>query len=96
VKKETAWFDFLQNPKSIAVKKFMAQILESRYTSYDDLLSRLTTELVTDNDINTFAKLVNDIYEIGYKKAVEDYKEQLSRFGIQVTFANPKNQGGSQ
>lgn len=79
-----SWAEFIQNPKGLALKKFMATILESKYYQYEDLINRASFYLVTDNDLKSFAKMVTDIYELGYMKAVSDYKEQLTKLGINV------------
>lgn len=86
---EANWLEYLQNPKGLILKKFMAQILLQKYPPYDDLLSRLATSLITEKDLNLFAKLVNDLYELGYTKAVGDYKEQLTKLGITVNVKTP-------
>jgi len=75
----------LQNPKIYALKKFMAQILEQKYASHDDIISRMTHNLVTDADMMNFSKLVTDVYEAGYLKAVAEYRDQLLKLGIKVT-----------
>jgi dsRNA-specific ribonuclease len=82
--KEANWLEYLQNPKGLILKKFMAQVLIQKYSSYDDLLTRVGVSLITEKDLNLFAKMVNDIYELGYIKAVGDYKEQLTKLGVQV------------
>lgn len=89
-----SWLETLQNPRGLAIKKFMAQTLGNRFPPHDDLISRLTTCLVTDGDMVGFSKLVNDIYEIGFAKAVSEYREQLTKMGIQVTIK--KNQADNQ
>lgn len=75
---------FDTNPRTIALKQFMFQILESKYPNYEDLINRAAFFLVTENDLNMFSKLVGEIYEKGYLRAVEDYREQLSKFGITI------------
>lgn len=78
------WTELVQNPKAIALKKFMADVLEEKYSNYDDLTSRISRELITESDLNNFAKMINDVYEMGYKKAIGEYKDKLVDFGIQV------------
>ena len=76
--------DLFQNQKIIALKKFMIQILGQKYPIYDELVQRSTFNLVTDNDLTSFGKMISDIYETGYMKAVADYKDQLAKLGINV------------
>jgi dsRNA-specific ribonuclease len=91
--KEANWLEYLQNPKGLILKKFMAQILIQKYPPYDDLLSRVAASLVTEKDLTSFANLVNDLYELGYTKAVEDYKEQLTKLGITVKVKSQEKSG---
>lgn len=76
---------FMQNPKGIVLKKFMIQVIGDRAGLYEDLLTRLSSALVTDNDLKVFGEMVNDILSTGYKKAVEDYRTQLNKLGIEVS-----------
>lgn len=79
------WSQMMQNPKNLALKKFMLQVMGDRVGPYDDLLTRLGTSLVTDNDLKVFGEMVNDILGIGYRKAIDDYREQLNKLGINVS-----------
>lgn len=79
------WAQFMQNPKGVVLKKFMVQVMEEKARPYDELLTRLSTVLITDNDIKIFGELVNDMLGIGYRKAVEDYRLQLKKMGIEVS-----------
>lgn len=80
----TSWNQLMHNPQSIALKRFLLQVLNHKITNYDDLLTRVGASLVTEKDMHLFGELVNDILEAGYRKAVEDYKEKLKAFNIQV------------
>lgn len=85
------WAQFMQNPRGIALKKFMLQIMENKVAPYDDMLTRLGTVLVTDNDLKLFGEMMNDVLGIGYKKAVDAYRDQLKQLGIEVTLTNQQN-----
>ncbi len=80
----------LANPKGIAVKKMMYEFLKERYGKNDQIIERLTTALQTEADIQAFVKLVMDVYETGYMRAVEDHREQLQKIGLQVKIVPPK------
>jgi hypothetical protein len=71
-----SWAQIFQNPKGLALKKFMAQIIDRKVQDYDDLLDRLGASLVTENDVKLFGNLMNDVMAAGYYKAVNDYKEK--------------------
>jgi hypothetical protein len=75
----------LQNPKTMILRKFMTQVLGNDVENYDDLLTRIGFSLITESDMSTFATMVNKIIEVGYLKAVDDYKKQLSEMGIEVS-----------
>jgi hypothetical protein len=90
----TNWLDSLQNPRGLAIKKFMAELLNEKYVQYQDLISRISTCIITDGDMIAFNKLVNDIHEIGFTRAIDVYKQQLTNLGIKVTVK--KNQDSGQ
>lgn len=75
----------LQNPKTMVLRKFMVEVLGTKVENYEDLLTRVGFSLITENDLKTFALLVNDILEIGYRRAIEDYRKQLNEMGIEVS-----------
>ena len=87
------WAEFVQNPKTLAIRKFMAEVLEEKYSSYDDLATRISRELITESDLNNFAKMINDVYEMGYKKAIAEYKDKLADFGVQVEIKDQAKEG---
>jgi hypothetical protein len=70
------WAQIFQNPKGLALKKFMAQIIDRKVQDYDDLLDRLGASLVTENDVKLFGNLMNDVMAAGYYKAVNNAKEK--------------------
>jgi hypothetical protein len=72
----------------MVLRKFMLQVLTNKVENYDELLTRIGTSLITENDLKIFALMVNDILEVGYRKAIEDYKSQLNEMGIEVSMKN--------
>jgi len=68
----------------IGLKHYLPKFLLDRYPKHEDIINRLGHYLVTDQDFSTFMALIVDVYEIGYTKAIEDYKEQLEKSGIRV------------
>ena len=69
----------------MVLRKFMVQVLANKADNYDELITRIGFNLVTENDLKMFALMVNDLLEVGYRRAVEDYKGQLSEMGIEVS-----------
>lgn len=83
--KNTNWLNFLQNPKSNVIKKYMADILQHRYPPNANFLDRIASTLTTEQDMKDFAALVSSIYQAAYEKSVNDHREQLSKLGITTT-----------
>lgn len=69
----------------MALKKFMFDLLKEKYGQHEDLIERMAAYLVTEKDLLAYSKMVSDIHEVGYLKAIADYKEQLAEMGIGVT-----------
>ena len=78
----TSWVDYFSNPKGHAFKKTMFEVLRERYAVNESIVDRLSVALATDTDMNEFLKLVADIYETAYIKAVDDQREQLAKVGL--------------
>lgn len=95
-RKPNNWMDLMQAPRSLAIKKYIAQILENKYMAYEETIERATHQLITERDMSSFGKMVADIYEAGYMRAVNDYKTQLEKMNIRVNITTQKNSDGSQ
>lgn len=74
--------DYLGNPRGHAFKKAMFEILKERYSNNETIIDRLSVALQTESDMNQFLKMVADIYEKAYIKAVDDQREQLEKIGL--------------
>ena len=86
------WNQMMQNPRVMMLKKFMTQVLPGKLTVYDDILTRVASSLITDNDFRIFAEMINEILQLGYVKAIEDYREQLQKFNIDINLLMPHQQ----
>jgi len=78
------WLNFLSNPRSHYIKKSMFEILKERYGKNEQILERLSSQLIVEKDLKDFLAMIIDVYEIGFLKAVEDQKEQLKKLGLGV------------
>lgn len=72
---------YFRNPGGLAIRKHLSDILKERYPKYDDFLERLGNSIQTEKDLQVFASLVVEIYELGYLKAMRDYQGELSKLG---------------
>ena len=77
-------FGNVPNPRILAIRRLVAQLLGNKYGQYDEVLQRSMHHLVTEADLMSFAKMVGEVYEAGYLKAVGDYRTQLAKMGINV------------
>lgn len=86
-----SWTDYFSNVRGQYVKKAMFDVLKSRYAQNEKLIDRLSVTLMTEDDVNGFLKMVADIYETAYLKAVEDHREQLQKAGLVAKVVSPKS-----
>ncbi len=90
------WTKYIQNPKGMYLKKFAFEILKERYGHHEQVLERIGHYLVTDKDLEDFSKLLVEVYEVAYLKAVNDHKDALASMGLKATVVpeNQKKPGG--
>lgn len=85
----SSWLDYFSNPKGHILKKAMFEVLQERYSQNEQIIERLGVSLMTESDLKSFMKLVTDIYESAYIKAVNDQKEQLQKLGLIANVVSP-------
>lgn len=88
--KENNIMKYMSNPKSFTLKKWFCDLLHLDYSKHDQIIERVSSSLVTDKDLEDFGKLIGQIYETGYKKAISDYKEEVEKLGVEVIFGTQK------
>lgn len=81
---QSSMMRYMANPRAFTLKKWLSDLLKERYVAHDMIVDRIGTCLTTDQDLTDFGKLVGDIYETAYKKAVADYREQFEKLGVTV------------
>lgn len=74
----------LSNPYKTAVIQYAQQVMKDRYAKYHDIVLRASSTFVTQDEALRFAKMLVEIYEVGYLKAVDDYRQQVEAHGLQV------------
>jgi hypothetical protein len=77
-----SWMDYFSNPRGHYLKKTMFEVLKERYAQNEQIIERMGVTLLTESDLNAFVKMVGDIYEMAYLKAVNDHREQLQKAGL--------------
>ena len=84
-----SWVQMMSNPQGHVIKKYMAEILKDKFPPHQEILERISTNLITHGDMQAFGKLVSDIYQIGYLKAIAEHEEVLNRLGYKVKLTQP-------
>lgn len=85
-----SWMDYMSNPRGHYLKKTMFEVLQERYAQNEQIIERMGVTLLTENDLTAFMKMVGDIYEIAYLKAVNDHREQLQKAGLVARIVSPE------
>lgn len=75
---------YMSNPRSFTLKRWLAELLKEHYTPHDSIVERVATALTTEKDLEEFGKLIGGIYEVGYRKAINDYKTEAEKLGLKV------------
>lgn len=83
--------DFMVNPRGHQLKKVMFEFLKERFAVNEQIVERIGSSLMTDADLKSFLKMVTDVYEIAYLKAVNDHREQLQKLGITARITDGKS-----
>jgi hypothetical protein len=88
---------YMSNPRSFTLKKWFNELLQEKYGPHDHIIDRVAPSLVTEKDMEEFGKLIVEVYEKGYLKAVEDYRDQFEKMGVKINIVaerpTPKSPG---
>lgn len=74
----------MQNIHSSAIKKYLFELLKERYAKNEKFIDRLSSTVATKEDYESLGNLVVDIFETGFLKAVDGYKDELAKMGLRV------------
>jgi hypothetical protein len=83
-------YNNFQNPYKVAIKKYLNDLLPEKYVQYQELIERLSHHMITEGDAKQFIQLAVDLYERGYTKAVDDYREKLEPYGIKISIGRDR------
>ena len=85
-----------QNPQSMAIKKHIFDMIKEKYIKNEKFIERLTTYVTTKEDYESFGSLLVDVYEAGFMRALDQYKEQLAKMGMTVNVIPEQKQNASE
>lgn len=80
-----SWIDSLFNARGNYLKKAIFEILQEKFMNHENIIERISGNLQTESDYNSFLKLIAEVYEVGYIKAVKDHQQQLQKIGLIAT-----------
>ena len=80
---------YMSNPRAFTIRKWFYELLKVKYASHDEIIERVSSVLITEKDVENFGKLIGQVYEIGYVKAVDDYRKQIEEMGLKVSIVTP-------
>ena len=75
----------MSNPKCYTLKKWVSELVKKDYQQHEEILERIATSLSTEKDLDSFGKLIMNIYESAYKKAVNVYKVEFEKMGVKIS-----------
>lgn len=74
----------LSNPFKTAVLTLSQQLLGNRFPKYQEVIVRASTAFATLEDAQTFCKMLIDLYDLAYMRAVDDCKKQVESHGLKI------------
>ena len=78
--------DAISNPKGTVIRNYMLQILgQEKFLKHQAFIDRLGAVLPTSADVQELGQIVVAVYEQGYFKALNDYREQFKKLGYDVS-----------
>lgn len=79
-----SFLEQINNPKGYYIKKYLSEIIPNSYNQHNDIAQRIGQAIVTESDLEKFAKLLADLFQSGYLRAVEDHKKQLEKLNLKA------------
>lgn len=90
---DQGWMKYMTNPRLFTTKQYMMNLLKERYQHHESIIDRIASSFQTDRDMEEFIQMQMSLYEVGYLKAVNDYRKQLEEVGMRVTVDFMKQDG---
>lgn len=79
----------MSNPKAFTLKKWFYELLNLNYAAHDQIIERIAVCLTTAKDMEDFGKLIGQVYDSAYRKAVEDCRTQIESTGLKLHIVDP-------
>jgi len=73
------------NPYQRAGRQYLFDMLQERYEPSKNFIERITVHIGTEDDLKCFAKMIADVYELGFLRATNQYRNELAKLGYNVT-----------
>lgn len=73
-----------QNPQALAIKRYLFELLKERYSRNERFIDRLSSQIMTKEDYENLGIFITDVFETGFLKAMNEYKEQFEKMGMRV------------
>jgi hypothetical protein len=86
----TNFIRYMQNPRAFTLKKWFYDMLKLNYSAHDNIIERVASSLATDKDVEDFGKLIGQVFEEGFRRALEQYKAEVEKLGMKITIEPPK------
>jgi hypothetical protein len=74
-----------QNLQGNAIKKHIFEMLGERYGRNERFVERLVSQVTTKEDYEGLGTFLADLFESGFVRAVNQYKDQFSKMGMKVS-----------
>lgn len=65
-------------------------MLKERYERNKGYIDRISVATLTREDYESLGRLMADVYESGFVRAVDQYKEQMSKLGLKVNIVSER------
>lgn len=75
----------ITNTRLFVIRKWLFELVKEKFANHEEIAERISQAVATDRDLQAFGKLIGDIYEAGFMKAINDYREEFRRMGLDIT-----------
>jgi hypothetical protein len=74
----------VSNQKIQAINLFLEKLIGKKIGLHQEVVQRLAVQLVTEKDLQQLAMLCNELYQEGYIKCFDHYREKLAVSGVKI------------